>query len=58
MRLIGLFVAIFLPRLLLAGEAEKLPDVRLISEIRSIAAGKLFFLGSISSIRQVSDRGL
>ena len=45
MRLIGLFVAIFLPRLLLASGAEKLPDVRLISEIRSIAAGKLFFLG-------------
>lgn len=45
MRRIGLFVAVFLPCLLRAADAEKPLEVQLVSENRSIAPGKVFFMG-------------
>ncbi len=45
MRLIGLLAALLLPSLLHAGEADKPLEIHLMSETRSITAGKPFFLG-------------
>ena len=45
MRLIGLLATLLLPSLLHAGGAGNLLEIRLISETRSISAGKPFFLG-------------
>lgn len=45
MRFIGWFIALFLPHLLVAETLRNPLEVRLISEVRSVQAGRLFFLG-------------
>ena len=45
MRYIGWFIALFLPHLLVAETPRNSLEIRLISEVRSVQAGRLFFLG-------------